>query len=58
MGSLTPEEREAVLARSRADRAEQGLPPSVEDVDARKGIGALLIKVKSAVSKSSRGGLH
>jgi hypothetical protein len=56
MGTLSPEEREAVLAKARADAAEVGLPPSVEDVGARKGIGGLLIKVRDALGKGTRSG--
>jgi hypothetical protein len=56
MGSLSDEEREAVLAKSRADRERQGLPPAVEDVEARRGIGALLIRVSQALTKSHAAG--
>ena len=52
MGSLSDADREAVIAKARADRQAQGLPSSVEDLDARKGIGGLLIRVKEAVTKS------
>ena len=45
MGSLSDDEREAIKAKVDRDRQAQGLPPTVEDVGARKGLGALLSRL-------------
>jgi hypothetical protein len=54
VGTLSDAERQAVIAKARADAAEDGLPPTVEDVGARRGIGALLIRVKNASGQDGR----
>jgi hypothetical protein len=50
MGTLSDADRERVLAKAREDRERQGLPASVEDVNARRRIGALLIRVKATLT--------